>query len=685
MIATPSPFDRAGSGPDRFPAGLPLSARDAATPLGCRAVHQELSYFRRAAIAPELRTMRRFATEEIVIPEGRFEGQKLRIERQPYVGLLFDEIDSGRWHRFAFTGCVQSGKTLNASDVPVCYHLFERRETVVFGIPSMDMAGDKWRLELLPVIQRTAYRNLIPDHGLGSRGGQFESITFKNGATLKFISGGGGDEKRSGFTTRVLVITEADKLDETSESSREADKVTQLEARTLSHDWGQSLTYMECTTSIEEGRIWQEYQKGSASRIMCPCPGCNAWVHPTRDCLQGWQNAADEIEAQALATWVCPEPGCGRTWTAAERVQMNLAARLLHKGQTIDAEGNVGGDLPRTKTLGFRWDAFNNLFWSAGRIAVQEWRGPRSSDAENAERELRQFWWALPALPPGYDEHPMTQTGLLEHVAAKRPRGVAPAWTDVITVGVDLGKFLAHWTAVAWKMGGTCHVVDYGRFEIPSDQLGVETAIYNALLQFADTIKAGWPVENAGLLPAQQVWVDARYQGKAVYAFIAKQTGGVWRASLGYGAREEKFRTYRAPKKISANVRFVGDGYHIAWLDDVRQQVAETNADRWKSFLHGRLTTPPDAPGTMTIFAAMPTEHLSFIKHLTSEKETREFVVDKGFITKWKGKGPNHWLDATSLCGPAAHWCGVRVLGGPGPTHTPVARASTWFTGRQNR
>ena len=51
------------------------------------------------------------------------------------------------------------------------------------------------------------------------------------------MSGGGSDKSRAGFTSRVVVITETDGLDETGGRSREADKVTQLEARTtvLSH------------------------------------------------------------------------------------------------------------------------------------------------------------------------------------------------------------------------------------------------------------------------------------------------------------------------------------------------------------------------------------------------------------------------------------------------------------------
>lgn len=46
---------------------------------------------------------------------------------------------------------------------------------------------------------------------------------------------GGGDKSRAGFTSRVVVITEVDGMDQPGASSRESDKVTQLEARTRAY------------------------------------------------------------------------------------------------------------------------------------------------------------------------------------------------------------------------------------------------------------------------------------------------------------------------------------------------------------------------------------------------------------------------------------------------------------------
>jgi len=143
--------------------------------------------------------MHAFAEQEVVIPDGPFAGRRFRCGRQPYTGLWFDQLDSGRWGRCVATGSTQSGKTLACFIVPILYHLFEVGETVICGLPDMDMAADKWRLDLLPVIEQSRFKGLLPKTGGGSRGARVvATIRFGNGAVLKFMSGGGGDKSRAG-------------------------------------------------------------------------------------------------------------------------------------------------------------------------------------------------------------------------------------------------------------------------------------------------------------------------------------------------------------------------------------------------------------------------------------------------------------------------------------------------------
>lgn len=93
--------------------------------------------------------MRQFAESEIIIPDGPLRGRQFRCDRQPYTGLWFQAVDSGHWNRYVATGPTQSGKTLSCFIIPLLYHLFEMEETVICGLPDMDMAGDKWREDIL--------------------------------------------------------------------------------------------------------------------------------------------------------------------------------------------------------------------------------------------------------------------------------------------------------------------------------------------------------------------------------------------------------------------------------------------------------------------------------------------------------------------------------------------------------
>ena len=228
---------------------------------------RDIELFLAQARPRALRTMRAFAEGEIIIPDGPHAGRRFRCDRQPYTRLWFDAVDTGLWNRCVATGPTQSGKTLACFVIPLLYHLFEVAETVICGLPDMDMAADKWREDILPALERSRYRDLFPQRGGGSRGGRVESLQFTNGATLKFMSGGGGDKSRAGFTSRVVAITETDGMDQPAGSSRESDKITQLEARTRAYG-ARKRIYMECTVSTEEGRTWRQGRSGSARRRM---------------------------------------------------------------------------------------------------------------------------------------------------------------------------------------------------------------------------------------------------------------------------------------------------------------------------------------------------------------------------------------------------------------------------------
>ena len=142
------------------------------------------------------------------------------------------------------------------------------------------------------------------------------------------------------------------------------------------------------------------------------------------------------------------------------------------------------------------WSAANNLFLTASELAADEWKAAYSSDEENAERAMRQFVWCLPVAPTKWEE-----TALDAHELTCRmvdlPRGVVPRTAQHLTAGVDLGKYVAHWIVVAWSEQAAGQIVDYGRLDIASEDLGVEQAILTALREFRNLCQEGWPVGSA--------------------------------------------------------------------------------------------------------------------------------------------------------------------------------------------
>lgn len=633
-------------------------------------------WLNRSHRATGLRTFREFAEQEIIIPDGPAAGTRYSCQRQPYAGLWLDELQSDRFNRFVATGPSQSGKTLTCFIVPLLYHLFEIGETVICGLPDMDMANDKWREDILPVIQRSRYADLLPRSGTGSRGGRGSAVQFRNGATLKFMSGGGSDKERAAFTARVLVVTETDGLDTAGAASREADKLEQLEARTLAFD-RRKRVYLECTVSTEQGRTWREYEAGSHSRIVCRCPHCGGWVTPEREHFGGWQGAESEHHAREAASFGCPD--CGETWSEANRRQANLAAKLVHDGQEVTPEGEIVGEPRRTDTLGFRWSAVNNLFLEQGTLGALEWKAAREVDEENAERKMRQFIWCLPAIPLKLDLSVLTEKVVYQRMA-EWPRGVIPPGTACLTAGIDVGKWLLHWVLCAWKPDATGHIVDYGVHEVRSE-IGTEAALSLASRELKDFLCQGWehPDRPGVKLVPQQIWQDAGYETDTIYGVCRQEpdlSHARHRPCLGRSVTQQlkAGKRYETPPKLGTKIKHIGEEYHLAQLVPERIIVCEINVDHWKTWVQSRLNTSSREPGCLTFFKAPPQEHRSLVAHVTAENKYEEFVPGKGIVTRWhRVHRNNHWLDALVYASAASHFCGIR-LRPETPTPAPVRR-----------
>lgn len=623
------------------------------------------------ARVPRVRTMLEFAEQEITPATGPHRNMRFRADRQPFARLVlieFDRVDDRgrpRWRVRAASGPAQDGKTLVFVGIPVMYHLFELKEDVILGAPTMEMARDKWRRDILPYIKSSRYAHLLPQSGAGSKGGEFESITFEHGPELKLMSAKGGDEKRSGYTARVIVMTEIDKMDEASTTSREADPVSQMKARAGAFG-DRAVIYEECTISHEKGRINVDITAGSDSRMTLQCPHCDAWRILERAHLVGWQDAASEMDADAQSAYCCP--ACGSEWTEEERAEANRNARLVHKGQEVGADGEVTGPAPNTRTFGFRWNAANSLFKTASSVGVEEWNAQRNPNSESGERFMCQFRWTVPYADEALESMSLSIGQIMRRVRPNMPKGMVPEDALVVGVGVDLNKYMLNWTAVSLDRAGRPHVFDYGVHATAAAQIGTDEALKIALRELLEQFEEGWDSEDQAGWTPDQVWIDARWKSKeAVYPVLREFKDARYMAAMGYGAgqmlRQGQSNVYRAPDRRSKYVREIGDGYHRVAQREHKCDLIHVDANYGKTYVYERLAIPlvndagkvfeevPD--DAMTLYASppdKPNEHLDWAKHINAEERETKFVEGKGVCVVWNQlSAHNHQFDSTSL------------------------------------
>lgn len=616
----------------------------------------------RSAISRPPRTFSQWLEEDVVIPDGTWEGYRFAFERQPITRLWAAEIDSGRWSEFVYTGCSQSGKSLIGYVLPLIYHAVELGDNCVLAVPLEEMAADKWEFDIKPVMQHSAkMRNLLPTHGPGSAGGKVkDSITLSSGTAFKIMTKGGSDQGKAGFTARVVAITELAGFSRNTAGSKEAMPLRQLQARQRSYTNDERRTFLEGTKTVENELPWTLKPTSSRSRIVCPCPSCERYVCPEREHLRGWEGAGSVRKAMDLARWHCPN--CDEPFSEEERLASLKEAKLIHGDQTIDRKGRITGDIPDTDRLWFDYGAYHNAFLSAGDIAKDCWLKEQIpaddiEGREDAEKSLCQFVFGTCYTPPAVVDPVVVTADLIATTRqVKLKCGIVPDDATRLMIGCDLGEHHGYYSIVAFRSTMQAHIVDYGKFDIPSQEHDVDTALFLAIKDLWELVGTDYPTVSGKRKSVDQFLCDSNFHGEAVYTFIkwAREQGiddETMYPVLGRGETQIGKIRYVAAKKTGNEIREVDPygRYHVTWLRKWQMRRLVLDADSFKLKVQRGLKIPSSAKGSLTLFAAPHAgQHKRISQHLVSE----ELVIKDGKRT-WLLHGANHWLDtvAYAYCG----------------------------------
>ena len=629
---------------------------------------------------PKRLTNREFAEKYVHLPRtSPFGNVPFRCNRQPYVGLLFDEIDNGGWKTILVSGPSQSGKTLSAFVIPTLHDVVVLRFNTIIGFPDADMAADKWDTDFKPTMEDSPdLVGLLPTKGPGSKGGRIrDRITLNNKVDLKIMTVGSDDTGKAGYTSPRIHITEAAGWTHAGESSVEANPLRQLKARmkAFKREDPRRCLMVEGTLTIKEELPWlargeddDDLLSSTQSRILTPCPHCRGWISPERKHLVGWKGAKSENEAANNSVWLCPL--CEHTLSNDERRASNADCRLVHHGQSVNEHGEVVGETPETSTLWFHWKAWHNLLRDAGDFGVAEWEAaqtePGTEDRENAEKELCQFDFSVPFVSELAENIPLKAHDICKRVDEWQ-RNLLPPDTQKLTVGVDMHDKTGYWFAIAWRECGLLHVPAYGAFDVlRTNEDDLATRFVNSLHEFADgVIEQGFAVEGKdGLMLPDEVWIDCGYRPDDVADFV-RSRGKLWdnkyKAVRGRGV-SSKIGGYTHKNRIAMASPRIGTQWYAELNYKRRIPEHTANVDYWKHYLDARLRTPKGNKGAMTFPREdLRNEHSTMAHHLCNEQFKREWVIGKGLVGTWVVTGNQHWKDAAVYACVAGDAVGYRL------------------------
>jgi len=461
------------------------------------------------------RSIHEFAEQEVELPKGPRRGMMFDLDFMPFMRFIFDAIEDDYWRKIAIVGPTQTGKSLVGNNIPMLYYLFECNEDVIVGLPNMDLARGIWTEKIKPVIENTRYKMYLPKQGAGAKGGVPSQMLLGNGVSIRFVGAGGGDAQRSSHTARIIIMTEVDKMDTAGEASDEADPVSQIEMRADSFA-ETSKIIQECTVTVEDGRIWQEAMVlGSAARIYVPCPLCGHYQTLEFDRLT--YDETDAMSAEETAAYECVK--CDKPWTDQMRVQALNSPVLAHRGQVVDPDGNVTGELPRTRTFGIHYDVLYSPMQSIGKTAAQQLEADRSENKDK-KKAFVQSKKARPWVDEEAEYRNLTFSflnGRKNHSSVEM--GTVPEWADHLIFTVDVQKRWLYWHCDAYSRNSRSQVVEYGVVDIMDNS---DRAIVKALDMAQDIAEDGWPGDEGKHFVPRLSLYDTGYR----YDVLAKWLRG---------------------------------------------------------------------------------------------------------------------------------------------------------------
>lgn len=443
-------------------------------------------------------------------------------------------LGRSRYRHLVFWKCTQDGGTWITVSMPLIYCTTQLRQPAVAGFPDMRLAGIAWRQKMRAPILKARRGAWLPSEGPGSDGNSTPVEVALCDVPLYFIGGGASNEAgQASLTGMLLTRDERDAMDP-DVAALMTGRLDGFDARAVIIDTSTNKADLEA-----ESQIAQEMKASTACRLAYPCPACGGYQFLSWDHVRF--DATSPVSAMGTAHLECAYEDCKAAISDAARVRMLHLdrARLVGRGQVLNRDGTVTGELPETLSWGLTWSALDSPIKSLAKLVSEYWDAAEKAKVGN-HADLRKFYRdRLCSMYTGdaRSSQSLDATALaLRSAKAAYAKGELPAEAKWITVAGDVQKRELWWLAIAFDDLGRWWIIDYGRELVTGDfrDEPSEDDVHRALDRVAVIVAKGWMSEEGAVMhPTYRGW-DSRYQTAIVKDWLAAQ-GGAWVALRGAG------------------------------------------------------------------------------------------------------------------------------------------------------
>lgn len=540
------------------------------------------------------------------------------------------------------TTCLVCGSQMGKSEavLDVIGQTFDQRPAPALYVgPSQDFIVDEIEPRVMDLINNapTLTRKLTR----GKKNKRFRKVI--GGVPLKFAWAGSATQL-SGTTAGLVMVDEYDRM--MSDVKGEGDPLELTKARSFTFKTRKTgVTSTPKTGNIDtetyprsglefwkrmppediESPVWKLFQSGTMYHFAWPCPECGEFWVPRFKQLT-WPKDATPAEALEHAHCTCPR--CGGVIEERHKADMNARGVYVAPGQTVDPDGTVHGDPPKSSTVSFWVSGLCSPFVTFGERASAFLEAKASGDQEKLQTVINTGFGELWA-PSGGDAPEWTEVA-----SRKQPYrlGDLPAGTVVLTCGVDVQKDRLVYAIRAWGPRATSWLI--GRGELWGETH--EEEVWGDLADLIDTPIHGMMIKrclvDSGFRPGKpfQVPVNRVYEFCRNHARVCSPTKG--RATQTTPIRKSKIEV--TPKGQARK-------YSLELL--------LIDSDWAKSSVHERIRYPESALGAWLLPEDIDD---AYCAQIVSEARVKK---PSGKVQWVPRSRDNHFLDCEALNWAAGH------------------------------